>query len=349
MERSSLIDVCKGIGIVSIVIGHASWMVSVGNIDIPAGPFVYLYHLAIFFFCSGYIYKECELGLYVIKRIKSLYIPFVGYSVLYLIFRSLFIDMGILAGTKFSVGENIIALTNALTFNGIGEFLSAFWFLPVMFITMCLYAVIYLAVKRFPAPFSDVLRFVICFFVGCIGLYTTENGFGLLYNMQIAYLMVFVVEIGCLYKRYEGKLTKFINVVSLVLSMVILGWILKLDIGIIELSRFMIINKWVFYPVTLVGIWFCLSLSKLILAGERIKKVVAYIGKNSFDIMALHFLGFKIIDFVACHLTGQYENMSAFPHTYNNLWLVYIIVGVAFPLGVKWLYLILKENVMLRK
>lgn len=41
IKRNKLIDICKGIGIISIVIGHASWNIPIGNIDIPIGPFVY--------------------------------------------------------------------------------------------------------------------------------------------------------------------------------------------------------------------------------------------------------------------------------------------------------------------
>ena len=93
IKRNKLIDICKGIGIISIVIGHASWNIPIGNIDIPIGPFVYLYHLAIFFFCSGFLYKkeENDWGEFLKKKIKALYFPFVIYSVSFLLFRNFFI------------------------------------------------------------------------------------------------------------------------------------------------------------------------------------------------------------------------------------------------------------------
>lgn len=346
MERSGLIDVSKGIGIISIVIGHACWVVSIGNVSIPLGPFVYLYHLAIFFFCSGYTYREYDLGEYVVRRIKALYIPFVIYSCVYLIFRPLFVNMGILAGEKFSFNENIIAITNILTYNGVAELLSAFWFLPVLFIAMCIYATISTMLKKVShGELKDGLRLFVCAFIGYIGLYTTENGFGLLYHMQIAYLMVLIVELGHLYKKYEHKINKFVNVISLALSIIFLAWVLHLDIGIIELLNFNIINKWIFYPVTLVGIWFCLSLSMLLIKEKRIGNIIAYIGKNSFEIMALHLLGFKLIDFIVCQFITSQNNISDFPHTFTNLWLLYIVVGIAFPVGIKQMFILLKTKV----
>lgn len=63
IKRNKLIDICKGIGIISIVIGHASWNIPIGNIDIPIGPFVYLYHWqSSFFALAFYIRKKRMIG-----------------------------------------------------------------------------------------------------------------------------------------------------------------------------------------------------------------------------------------------------------------------------------------------
>ena len=50
-KRLEIIDILKGIGILSIVIGHACWETTIFNVLLPIGAFVYLYHLSIFFFC----------------------------------------------------------------------------------------------------------------------------------------------------------------------------------------------------------------------------------------------------------------------------------------------------------
>lgn len=56
--RSTSIDVLKGIGIISVVIGHAMNTDNYysGSVELIR-RFVYLYHLAVFFFCSGYLLK----------------------------------------------------------------------------------------------------------------------------------------------------------------------------------------------------------------------------------------------------------------------------------------------------
>lgn len=54
--RDPLIDILKGIGIVSVVVGHSGILFPGGNF-IPSIPFVYLYHLMIFFFTAGAVYN----------------------------------------------------------------------------------------------------------------------------------------------------------------------------------------------------------------------------------------------------------------------------------------------------
>ena len=50
MKRVKIVDIIKGIGIISIVIGHCA-----GNAHVIS--FVYTYHLMIFFVAAGYCFK----------------------------------------------------------------------------------------------------------------------------------------------------------------------------------------------------------------------------------------------------------------------------------------------------
>ena len=66
------------------------------------------------------------------------------------------------------------------------------------------------------------------------------------------------------------RLKWIVNPAGLVVSFLTLVWVVELDIGIIELIRYQIINHYVFYPVTICGIWFCLCLGKLIGKSRRL-------------------------------------------------------------------------------
>lgn len=56
MERDVYIDILKGMGIISIVIGHSSWILSINRVRFPIEPFVYSYHLMLF-----YLLQACAL------------------------------------------------------------------------------------------------------------------------------------------------------------------------------------------------------------------------------------------------------------------------------------------------
>lgn len=59
-----------------------------------------------------------------------------------------------------------------------------------------------------------------------------------------------------------------------------------------------------FYIISLAGILFCLSLGRVIEGIPVLKNLIALCGKNSFSIMALHFLIIKFIDFVYSKFAG---------------------------------------------
>ena len=262
-ERNTYIDAVKGIGIISIVIGHASWELSFGNHIIEIGPFVYLYHLAIFLFCSGYLTKDSNINIteFVVKKIKGLYIPFVIYSIGYLLLRNLFINIGLVGGSKYTGLEWIITVSNILTFNSPGELLAAFWFIPMMFFAIIIYALIIVFSSKINNVYiKEAVRIFFCIFLGGIGIISVESHLGLLCNLQISYLMIPIVALGGYFRRIRGE--KYLNVFGLVIALAILVYVVNSDWGIIELSKFMIINRWLFYPITICGIYFCLALAK---------------------------------------------------------------------------------------
>ncbi len=336
--RDNYIDVIKGIGIISIVIGHASWIIDVAGHSIQVGPFVYLYHLAVFFFCSGYLYRDniTDFWQFVGKKLKSLMTPFIGYTVLYMIFRSLFVSMGILAGEKYNLGNWFIGLTNMVTFNGVGEFLGAFWFLPVLFFSLSFYAAVNCMTRHIKKDIlRRALRILLFILFGLAGIYTTEHGYGLLYNMQISYLMVPVVAAGHYFAVYKELFYKTVHVLGGAISFVLLIILLRADVGIIELSQFMIINRYLFYPVTFCGIYFCFCLAKIICKSKIMERIFALAGTMSFDIMALHFLSLKLVDYVVCTLRGRQDVMNAFPHSFDDIWPVYYLAGVILPIVMK--------------
>ena len=67
-ENSHVFSIMKGLGIIFVVAGHTAYS--------PVHNFVYLFHLAVFYFVAGYFFKDKYIDdklLFVWKKIKSLW------------------------------------------------------------------------------------------------------------------------------------------------------------------------------------------------------------------------------------------------------------------------------------
>lgn len=85
-EYNPLFGIMKGLAILSVVVGHS--MVST-NVE----TFVNQYHLAVFFFVSGYFFKDKyanNFKLFAIKRIHTIYTPFVLINMTSVLLHNLF-------------------------------------------------------------------------------------------------------------------------------------------------------------------------------------------------------------------------------------------------------------------
>lgn len=96
-------SVMKGIAIISVVLGHCPALPFVGK-------FVNQYHLAVFFFVAGYFFKEKYLEtpkIFIVKRLKSLYFPYVIFGLLALCLHNVFYGLHIV-GDYMSMPDFIL-------------------------------------------------------------------------------------------------------------------------------------------------------------------------------------------------------------------------------------------------
>ena len=157
IENRKYWNILKGIGILFIVMGHASSIFS---------RFVYLFHLPLFFFIGGYLYSEEKYRErpydFLISKLKSNWKKYVLYSLSFL-----FLGQEQLAG--------------------------ALWFVPVYVISSVIFASIVYWSNRISKNNKiniDILIIILTLLVGSLGVYAVLRGFGLLFNTQIALLVV---------------------------------------------------------------------------------------------------------------------------------------------------------------
>lgn len=120
----------------------------------------------------------------------------------------------------------------------------------------------------------------------------------------------------------------------------------------IELSANQIVGSIEFYVISVLGIYFCLVVAKYLLNIPGARKAIALLGKHSFDIMAGHFLAFKLVDIVYARMIQETDVQvyGAFPVAYSSiLWPIYLAAGLILPTAAICIWEMLKNRLFGRK
>lgn len=135
-QRNSVISIIKGLAIILMVVGHAEAPELITN-------FIYTFHMPVFFICAGYFFSRKYVSdpwSFISKRFRGLYLPFLKWSIVFLVLHNLFFEIGLLnedygnwtGGVthpySFSTAMRRLALI-VTSMSGYDEFLAgAFWF-----------------------------------------------------------------------------------------------------------------------------------------------------------------------------------------------------------------------------
>lgn len=336
MKRDKTIDVLKGLGIISIVLGHACNLDNFYSIPMKlTHDFVYTYHIMIFVFVSGYLFHESSVKKYIVKRIHSLYIPTVITALVSLAIYPLWIKLSIVEVKD--KGFFIKDIIKTITFRPSGIFVGALWFVPFIFLVGLAGNIIYKMLKN-----KTKLLLVVVLVLGVLGLCSC-NIYGKYFNIIInlldgysvsrvliaipIFFMGMYVKNKNLLKRINPFIWPFAGIVILLFNY-ITGK--KVDIAAYE-----IYGGYLFYIITIIGIIFIVSFGNFVALNKTTGDIVSYIGKLSLSIMAGHFMVFKLIDGIAGQVVkvGS-DRLQLFPYSFPQLWWLYIILGITIPIVV---------------
>lgn len=129
MERQSegrllWIDVLRGIGIFLVVLGHTFW----GGHNV-----IYAFHMPLFFFVSGALFKDtfCPYKEYLLRKIRTLIIPYIFFSLLSILM--VYIKNETEIDMMYCLREIVMGQRGKIDVN------QALWFLPTLFIIENIY------------------------------------------------------------------------------------------------------------------------------------------------------------------------------------------------------------------
>lgn len=336
-------NIVKGFSILSIVLGHCCYFMV---------PFVYLYHLAIFFFLTGYFYKEEKYGdnpyLYFVSKIKTQWKRYVLFSVFFVLIHNILVRYGLIVSTNnYDFLASISAIINSFFFYIMEDMGGALWFVPVLIMASSLFGILIYFSRKYSSSskekdkslLKNVLIVLFSFICAILGLYLNKNNASLMFHAQTVLLVLPFFTVGYYSKKCIGDFSKVLKLyIFIFVSLILCYFAYKSDFRI-DLVTNVVGNVYLFYPISLLGIYFVLYVSKVIYKIKFIKNYFSFLGKYSFEIMACHFFVFKIIDFIYAHINGI-TDYGHFPYSFRKLWLVYVLLGSTLPA----LFFYIKDN-----
>ena len=234
-----------------------------------------------------------------------------------------------------------MALLNTMTFKCNELFAGALWFVPTILLAIGLFGGIVYIARKLSKNERNVKYAVIVILsalYGLLGVCLNEKKLTLNYHIHTAFLVIPICTMGYFTKEYIEKLTNlkkwYIAVPVMILSVLFLLYIIIKKEMKIELASENIINCYMFYIVSIVGICFCLSLATIIEKIPVLNKALELCGKHSFSIMALHFACAKGVDVIYSKIINETDPyiISKWVTSYpEKLWILYIFIGCIIP------------------
>ena len=139
------IAIAKALGIIFVVIGHCVAVPYHGGDSVwqtYISQYIYLFHMPLFFFLSGYFFKFAYIDskrIFVKKKIDGLWKPFVKWGLLFVLLHNAFCFFGLYgefhgpAPTQYSCKQLLYNCAMMLTMRGGDQLIGGFWFIPVLF------------------------------------------------------------------------------------------------------------------------------------------------------------------------------------------------------------------------
>lgn len=360
-KRNEIIDIIKGTGIILMVLRHARF---------PHSDYVLLFHMAIFFIASGYLYKkpDCDIRsifLYIKKKIKTLWLPYFITNVVFVLLNNCFIATKIYTidnlintsieieggalSTVYSLGDIIKSIIKAFFFQLNTHMGGATWFFGTLFGVLILYTAIILIVDSLKCTQRKklTLRVLIAVMFSILGYICMINGYTLK-GLNRVFTAFPLIEIGRAMNKYKLveqhiKWRKVIGVFSLLL--VVIGH----EIGNISLASNQIVNPVFFIIMSISGWYILLNVAYCVVKIKKVKGICTNLSKNSIWIIGTHFLAFKLVSLIQIELLDlDFVYLSAFPVLVSGfMWgLLYTLVGLAMPMLLCKIYSVLKRNLI---
>ena len=325
--RSETISIAKGLGIILMIIGHSGcpeWMFY----------FIYLFHMPLFFFLSGYCFKEKYLDdkkTFIKHRLKGLYVPIVKYNLIFIALHNLLYQLKIYEHT-YSWNEILDKSLHVFLLGFTEINLGQYWFLRYLLLS----ALAFLLLKWLTKKRPEIIRYgfwLIPFIAIPSNYFQVNHVFSCIMLLSFFFYCVgYVFQTKPVNSKY-GVIIACFTIVA-VASIFIHSLMLRMETkDILPYCCF-----------ALVGVYATFALSGRIAATKNwLKKMLVYIGNHTMVILTWHFLLFDFISLfylnhILCRPFSSIEAESLHHQLGGLHFLVYTLLGITIPLFLQWVF-----------
>lgn len=224
--RNDTITLMKALAIICMVAGHS-------YTDSPVESFVGLFHMPVFFFCSGYCFKEKYLKdfkSYTKRKIITMWWPTFKWIILFVLLHNLLLSIGILrekngvdvASAAYGVKEMLKYFAQAVILHANDPIFAGIWFIKMLLIS----SVLGFIVIKYCKGISFFLALVGLLVMSVFMLELFPGHMPIIHQLHLPFLSSFFFLTGYFFKREqvfeELSIRKTYMVIALVLSLILL-------------------------------------------------------------------------------------------------------------------------------
>lgn len=356
-QRDTTFSILKALAIILVVIAHASAPTYVSR-------FAYMVAVPAFFVCAGYFFNPDYLDrkiTFAVRRARRLYLPFVRWSLFFLLIHNLLFPLGLLSETYGNAAGGVThpydwhtAMQNvwSIVFNmsGYDPFLGgAYWFFRSLLIGSLAFLLLFYGashVKWLRTPTLQVtavgsLALVLALWQSFEGLRIT----GLAQGGYRELVGVTFLSIGFLMRRHEQSAAGVIwspSVPALLWSSLFLAvFTAWYPVAMTPSTRNPLSVIALITAGTSAFVWLrCIS-GYLSRTGRIVTRVLTYVGDNSIYVFGFHLLAFKAAGAIKVAAYGlPWEMVAQHPVVQVQrddwFWLCYAAFGLSLPLLTVW-------------
>ncbi len=305
---SNKVNLLKALAIMLVVSGHLEF--SLLGIFPP-----YSFQLALFFFISGYLFKEKYLDdvqTFLKRRAQTLLVPYFLYNLFYLGVTVLIFKLtGKFWGAPISLKNFFI--TPFLNGHQL-DLACPLWFVTQLFITMVVFLFLFRSIKSFKNNKIFHLTFFTIIGISAIPLSKVIDIDAVSLIAIRTMFSVFFVYLGYFYKCYiEDKINIFsIKWLGVIVTLQSILWLFNRDydpqhgIGLSYVLVWARFDEQMIVPIltSLTGIWASLFVVKIFMPVLKDVKFIRQMGENTYHIMANHLLVMYLITAVILWING---------------------------------------------